>query len=82
MKLIPNWAEAWKFWSVQLNLIGNALLGWFILVPDAALWAWNVLPADIKKAFPPEHMPLLCMVLFGLSIFARVIKQRNIDDAQ
>lgn len=80
MQLIHNWRKAWRFWSVQLGLIGSAVVGVFILVPDAAVTMWAMLPAEFKKAIPAEYMPLIGVGLYVAGTVARVIKQKRLDD--
>ena len=75
MQLISDWKKAWRFWSVQLAAVGALLTTALIALPDVAIGAWAVLPAEMKAAIPSEYMPLLGVAVFVLSMVARVIKQ-------
>lgn len=82
MKLIPDWRAAWRFWSVQLGLIGTALAGIFIAFPDAALYAWALLPQDLKSFVPARFMPLIGVAVFVTSLIARIVKQKNLPNGK
>jgi hypothetical protein len=38
MKLVPNWKDAWKWFSVQLALVGAALQGAILAFPSLKDW--------------------------------------------
>lgn len=78
--LIDDWRLFWRFWSVRLGIIGTAITGVLVASPDAALYAWNMLPPDLKAAIPERYVPLIGVGVFVLSMFARVVKQKRPDD--
>ena len=78
-ELIENWRECWRFWSVRLGIVGSAITGVLIAFPDVALSAWAMMPADLKSAIPERYMPLIGVVVFALSIVARLVKQKNLN---
>lgn len=78
ISLIPEWRHGLKLWSVRLQLIGLALLGFFAQFPDVALDAWNMLPADIKALLPETFVRWFGFVFLVASPIARFIKQSNI----
>jgi hypothetical protein len=79
LRLIENWRDFWRFWSVRLGIVGSAVAGWLIAFPDHALQAWLLLPPDLKAVLPEEHMPLFGVGIFVLSLLARVLKQSKLE---
>lgn len=75
LRLIAGWRQAWRFASIQLALIGSALCALATAFPDAILFAWNMVPPDLKAAIPARFVPLIGVALFVLSIFARIVHQ-------
>lgn len=66
MKLIPDWKDAWRWFSVQALIILAAL-------PVV----WSAIPSDAKGFLPDGWEP---WVLFGLAIaglIGRVIDQNR-----
>lgn len=80
-ELIPNWRRAPRLWSVQLSVAGSAITAALVALPEAALWAWNVMPHDWKSAVPPDYMPLVGVAFMLLAPIARVIKQQGDENA-
>lgn len=78
MKLIPEWRESWKFTSLWLQGFATLFLSYIALVPDAALYVWNALPAEVKDTFDPKYVALIGTVLGFLAMLARVIRQGSI----
>lgn len=78
MKLIDNWKEAWKFWSVQLGVLGTVVTSVLLASPDAAMVAWNTFPEEFKQFIPPHWMPFIGVGIFACSMGARVIAQQKL----
>ena len=78
-ELIEDWRKCWRFWSVRLGVIGSAITAVLIAVPDVALSAWAMLPADLKAAIPERYMPLIGVGIFVASLIARAIKQTKLE---
>jgi len=78
LELVEDWRKYWRFWSVQLAAVGTVITGIFVAFPDAALSAWAILPHELKSSIPPQYMPLIGVVVFALSIVARLVKQKNL----
>lgn len=78
MKLIDEWKNGWKFTSVQLQALGSAIFALFMAWPDAALAAWNVMPAEVKALLPERAMMLVPLPLFIAAMVARFIKQEKL----
>lgn len=70
IKLIEDWRKAWKFASVQINV-----LGLLVMAIDFAGQTWNSLPPFIHEKIP--NASTVAMVLFGLGILGRIVKLRE-----
>jgi hypothetical protein len=64
MKLISNWKDAWKLFSVQAMALTLALLG-----------AWVALPSDLKDALPHWAIALIAGIILAAGIIGRLVKQ-------
>lgn len=78
MKLIPEFKQSWKFVSLWLQGLATLFLSYIALVPDSALYVWNMLPADVKSSMDPRYVALIGTALGVLAMLARVIKQKSI----
>lgn len=61
-KLIDEWKQAWRFWSVRLALIGAAMSA-----------GWGALPADTRALIPGSQW--IGLFLFLAVTVARLIDQ-------
>lgn len=75
MRLIENARIWWRLWSIRLNAIGLAILGYVQFDPIGALAVWNMLPGEVRRVAPPNILTVIGMVLFGLSMLARLVHQ-------
>lgn len=75
LQLIPGWRSSWRFVSVQLSLFGTLVCGFLAAFPDAILYAWNLIPPDLKAMLPQRWVPLIGVALFVLATLARIIHQ-------
>ena len=66
MKLIPDWKEAWRWFSVQA-------LAAIIALPIV----WGMLPADVKALLPDGWEPWAFVVLAAAGLIGRVIDQNR-----
>jgi hypothetical protein len=64
MKLVEDWKQAWKWFSVQAMGFSVILLG-----------AWEVLPSDLKATLPEDLVRLLAIGLLSLGIGGRMVQQ-------
>lgn len=81
IKLIEEWRLAWKFWSIRLGFIGTALISVFTFWPESALYLWNAMPSEVKSIIPPQYVQIIGVVIFAMSMFARLVKQQKVDQA-
>ena len=81
MKLIEDWAgRAWKLWSIRLNAIGLAILGWVQIDPVSALSVWNMMPGDVRTVLPQNFIAILGGMFFVLSMMARLVRQPKLEN--
>lgn len=67
--LIAEWTGSWKLWSVQANALGLALMSFGEIMRDS----WSQLPDGLASKIP--HAETIGIILFGLGLVARVLKQ-------
>jgi len=67
MKLIPNWKQSWRMFSMQAMTIATAIQG-----------AWLAVPDDMKAGIDPALVNGACMALLVLGIVGRLVKQDNV----
>jgi uncharacterized membrane protein YGL010W len=76
--LVDNARNWWKLWSIRLNAIGLAILGWISFDPVGVLAVWNMMPPAVHDNFPPRTMLVIGGLFFMLSMIARLVKQPNV----
>ena len=64
MKLVPNWKNAWRWFSVQSMAISGG-----------ALASWAMLPDDLKAALPAEWVAGFSGGVLVLGIIGRLVDQ-------
>jgi hypothetical protein len=67
MRLVPNWRQCWKWFSVQIAIVGAALQAAVLAFPDLKDWLGDTV----------THLAGLVM-LFGL-VAARLVDQKKPD---
>lgn len=68
MKLVPNWRQAWKWFSIQIAAVGAALQATILAFPNVKDWLGDTV----------VHSAGLVM-LFGL-VAARLVDQSKPDN--
>ena len=64
MKIIPNWRDALRMYSIQAQALNFAIIG-----------AWQALPDDLQDALPGSVVLGVAMGLLVLGIVGRLIQQ-------
>lgn len=64
MKLVENWKQAHRWFSVHLIIVLAAL-------PE--VWTW--LPMEWKQSLPPDTLKWVCGVVGILAVYARVVSK-------
>lgn len=73
-KLVAEWRQAWKLWSVQLNAIGLVLMG---AVEILQAGVGSMPPALLDKLPYAQSVATACFVL---GLVARLLKQGTKKD--
>lgn len=69
--IIPDWKQAWKFWSVRSWILALGLIGAWVLIPES-------LRAFAPKRFG-ETILYLVFALGFIGLVGRVKKQQFLD---
>lgn len=64
MKLVSNWKQAWKWFSMQSMVLSTGLLG-----------GWQALPADLKALIPASYAMGVAMAILVLGAIGRLVDQ-------
>lgn len=75
MKLIDQWRQSWRLWSVRVSAAGAAVFGLLIAAPDQALAIWQALPPEAQALVP--NAKTTGLILLSASAVARVLRQRS-----
>jgi hypothetical protein len=67
VQLIDNAGDWLKMLSVQAQLLGSALVG-----------AWMIMPEEWKATISPKVMATTALVCFGAGIIGRLVKQSSL----
>lgn len=67
-RLVDNWRQAWRWFSVQLHLIATSILMLLQLAP--------VMPPDLQKHIPQPWAAILTVAWALLGLYARLVKQK------
>jgi len=79
MRLIDDWRDAYKFWSVRVGAIGAVLMGTVAAWPDGAIILWNYMPIQVQTLLPERLLPIAGVALYVLVILSRVVKQAKLE---
>lgn len=66
IQLIPDWRQAWRWWSVRLGALAAAL-------PPL----WSAIPEDIKSRLPGSTATIGASVIAIAIVIARVLPQQG-----
>lgn len=69
--LISNARSAWKFFSVQVSLLGGVLTSVYFMFYD-----------KLKEVLPPNYLILVTCFVFIFTIVGRLINQTSNDGNQ
>jgi len=59
-------------WTARVNAFALTVLAWFQADPTSVLYAWNLLPRDVRALLPNSPMVAIGAALFIASMWARV----------
>lgn len=75
MKLIANWRQSWRLWSVRVSAIGAAIFALLLAAPDFLLSIWSALPAEVQGLVP--NSAALGLIVSLAAGVARIVQQRG-----
>lgn len=78
-KILNDWREVRKRWSLWLAGAGTSFLGWFVTAPESAFTAWAMLPEDLKAHLPPQVVAHIGFALLVMSLLAQFVNQRQLQ---
>ena len=81
LKPIEDWKKALNFWSVRLGLTGITIEVVLLTLPDMSLNLWGVLPDALKTWVPDNFIHWVPLALFVAGQFARIVRQKNVNNA-
>ncbi len=64
MRLLSEWKQAWRWYSVNCNMMTVAFLG-----------AWATLPDTFQNSFSPTELKMIAIVMVLLSVGGRLVDQ-------
>jgi hypothetical protein len=74
-RIIGDWRRGWRFWSVRLQALAVASGAMLVGAPDALAEAWRAMPPELRALVPSHVAHWLPILLGGLAIAARFIRQ-------
>lgn len=73
-RLVEDWREAWRWWSVQMHLLASMVLMAVQLVP--------AMPGELQAIIPQPWGAVVTALWTLLGLYARVAKQRGPTNAK
>ncbi|WP_343526754.1 hypothetical protein [Sphingomonas sp.] len=78
MKLITNWRQSWRWWSVRVSAFGAAIFAFLLAAPDQVQAIWQALPPDVQTLIPnAKEIGLFLTVAVAV---VRIIRQKGPGD--
>lgn len=68
LRLVEGWRSAWRWYSMQLHVIGTMLASMLVIMPQ--------MPAEVQRAIPEEWRVFAIAAWFVLGVLARVTQQK------
>jgi hypothetical protein len=80
MKLLSNWRQAWRWWSVRVSTLAAALAAIALFLPEVVGAVWSQLPPELLARLPRGFVMIVPFALELLAIWMRVLQQRAPDE--
>lgn len=77
-RMIDDLHLAWRFWSVRFASLGITLQSVMLAAPSAIPQLWAEMPAEARAMLPLGLVNAMPLVLFGLSLVSRFVKQGSL----
>lgn len=68
MKLVDNWQKSYKWFSVNIPIVGTSFLG-----------AWIAMPDSLRDSVPHRYIEAITAIVFVGGVIGRLIKQGESD---
>ena len=79
MKLVDNWKDWWKMWSIRINIIIGLILTILSQFPEIFMQLWVLVPEQIKESImTTEGITFAFIAALVISSLARLIKQEKL----
>lgn len=79
MKLVDNWKDWWKMWTIRINIIFGILLTILAQFPEVFMQLWVIVPEQIKESIMiTEGVTCAFIIALVISSVARLIKQEKL----
>jgi len=79
MKLIHEWKSAWRYWSVKINAIGLAVMGYLWFDPSAVLYVVSMMPPSVSVLLPDNAETIIGALFFALAMISRLVVQPKME---
>lgn len=74
LRLIEDCRAEWHKVSTWITAAALAIYGALLASPELAVQVWQMLPDDLRAAFP--YQDKLALILFGAIFLAKFVKQK------
>ncbi len=74
MNLVPNWRQAWRWWSIRLSIVAGAMAG-YLATPDGIAFLKAML-VHVPEGLRPLGAFL---IVSAVPTIARLIQQESSD---
>lgn len=64
MKLVQNWKQSWRWFSVQSMVVAGSIQG-----------AWSVIPDGMRSSIPANVVQAVTIALLVLGVVGRLVDQ-------
>ena len=79
MKLVYNWKDWWKMWTIRINIMFGILLTILSQFPEVFMQLWVIVPDQIKESImTTEGITFAFIAALVISSIARLIKQEKL----
>lgn len=79
MKLVDNWKDWWKMWTIRVNIIFGIIITILSQFPEVFMQLWVLAPEQIKESImTTEGVTCAFMIALVISSLARLIKQEKL----
>lgn len=76
MKLVNNWKDWWKMWSIRLNILFGFIILAISQFPETFIHLWLLVPQEFKdQIMTIDGIGTIFVIALILSSVARLIKQ-------